>query len=432
MSKKLLISIILLLLLIPTIAISLSTRQDFSPDTYNNSQGLSSPALNGEGLYSNHLAFSVLAPPKVDAKSIMIIDMAKGEVLFEQNPDEIIPPASLTKIMTMNLALDAVEQGKIKLDDNIIITKEDVSLPYRSSLMYLKEGMIVPFEDLLKGMAVISGNDGANTVARVLADNNDDFAALMNTEAKRLGLGSTSFVEPSGLSEYNLTSARDMAKLARYYIQRFPFALNNYHSLTYFNFPRADVMTENMEKPNGKILLKATNGLLFTYPGCDGLKTGYIDEAGYNLIATAEREGTRIIAISMGGMEGPASRDRTGKTLLDWAFNNWKTLRVPLPALQNIRVWGGQYKYASLHYSEAGLFTVPKDLSETAKVRIELTPDIKAPIEAGSVLGTAIVSSGDVVLRRINIIADSSIPAGNFMIRAKDWAERLFVSKKQH
>ncbi|GAB1433477.1 D-alanyl-D-alanine carboxypeptidase family protein [Spirochaetota bacterium] len=430
MQKKLLYPSIFLLILIPAIAIGLSPRQDVSPitgtpqaDSYRES---ALAALPGNAPSQSALPAAILAPPKVDAKSVIIIDMARGDILYEQNPDEVISPASLTKIMTMSLALEAVKSGKIGLLEHFDITKEDVTLPYRSALMYLKEGMSVPFEDLLKGMAVISGNDGANSVARILAGNNDDFAALMNREARRLGLSATSFVEPSGLSEHNLTSARDMASLARSYLQRFPDALHNYHSLTYFNFPRADVMPGWMEKPAGKILLKATNGLLFSYDGCDGLKTGYIDEAGYNLIATAERDGTRIISVSMGGTEGPAARDRTGRTLLDWAFENWKTVKLPLPELDNARVWGGSYKYARLNYGEPGMLTVPKKLSGSIKLRIDMDSDIKAPLEAGAILGKAVVLSGETVLRRIDILNDSDIPKGNLFVRMRDGLERLF------
>ena len=146
-------------------------------------------------------------------------------MLYERDADLVIPPASLTKIMTMMLALDAVDAGRIALSDRISITRQDATLPYRSSLMYLQEGMSVPFDDLLRGMAVISGNDAALTVARVLAGSTAAFAELMNERAEKLGLSATRFVEPSGLSELNSTTAREMAILARDYIVKHPGAL---------------------------------------------------------------------------------------------------------------------------------------------------------------------------------------------------------------
>ncbi|HOX19051.1 MAG TPA: serine hydrolase, partial [Spirochaetales bacterium] len=182
------------------------------------------------------------SPPRVDARAIAIMEFATGELLYAQAADEPIPPASLTKLMTMHVALNAVAQGRVSLGDRITIRREEATLPYGSSLMYLQEGMRVPFDDLLRGMAVISGNDAAFTVARVLGGGNEGFAAMMNAEAARLGLGVTRFVEPSGLSEFNTTTAREMAVFARQYILAHPRALADYHARYSMEFPRADVM----------------------------------------------------------------------------------------------------------------------------------------------------------------------------------------------
>jgi D-alanyl-D-alanine carboxypeptidase (penicillin-binding protein 5/6) len=366
------------------------------------------------------------AVPVLDAKAVIVIDMAKGDVLYEHDADLVIPPASLTKIMTMMIALDALDSGKIGLYDRIRITKEDATLPYRSSLMYLREGMSVPFDDLLRGMAVISGNDAALTVARVLAGSVSSFADLMNAEAARLGLKDTRFVEPSGLSELNTTTAREMATLARAYLLRHPGAIADYHSRTTMNFPRADVMPEGEAAPAIKILLQSTNKLLFSYDGCDGLKTGYIDESGYNLVATAKRGGTRVIAVTLGGSGGPNARERSGKAILDWAFANWMTIKPEAPVPPQIRAWGGSTETVSLSYAENPVFTVPAALAGSIASRLELEQETEAPVAAGLRLGRVVFTSGANVVRRIDLVAAEDVPLGNILIRVRDAFIRFF------
>jgi len=365
-------------------------------------------------------------PPAVDARAVIIIDMANGDVLYERDADLVIPPASLTKIMTMMVALDAVDSGKIALTERISITKQDATLPYRSSLMYLQEGMSVPFDDLLRGMAVISGNDAALTVARVLAGSASAFAELMNAEANRIGLSETRFVEPSGLSENNLTTAREMATLARAYLRRHPDSIADYHSRTTMNFPRADVMPAGVDPPAIKILLQSTNKLLFSYDGCDGLKTGYIDQSGYNLVATAEREGTRFIVVTLGGTGGPSGREKAGRALLDWAFSSWRTVRPVAPELPAIRAWGGATETVSLSYADPTVFTVPTVLAAGVSARVEAETEIEAPVTAGTRLGRVIFTSGGSIVRRIDLVAALDVPRGNMFVRIRDTLVRFF------
>lgn len=372
------------------------------------------------------IRFEVPAPPAVDARSVIVIDMANGDTLYEHDADLVIPPASLTKIMTMMLALDDVDSGRVALTDRIDITHDDATLPYRSSLMYLQEGMHVPFEDLLRGMAVVSGNDAALTVARVLAGSVSVFADRMNAQAAALGMTSSRFVEPSGLSELNVSTARDMARLARAYVLRHPGAIAAYHARTSMEFPRADVMPEGAKPPATKILLRNRNDLLFKYAGCDGLKTGYIDESGYNLIATAERQGTRFIIVTMGGIEGPPARDRAGASLLDWAFSTWKTVQPAVPELPAIRVWGGAREHVALAPATNPTFTVPVGLGVGIAARLELQPEVEAPVSAGTRLGQIVFTTGDHVLRRIDLVAADDVPLGNIFIRMRDAVVRFF------
>ncbi len=375
---------------------------------------------------ADSLVFGVRAPSPVDAKSVIVIDMANGDVLFEHNADAVIPPASLTKIMSMMVALDAVDAGRITLDTRIPITWEDVHLPYRSSLLYLREDMNVPFDDLLRGMAVVSGNDAAKTVARVISGSTDGFVELMNSEAARLGLVNTRFVEPSGLSELNSTTAREMAILARAYMLRHPSALGLYHSRTSMEFPRADVMPPGESAPAVRIVLRSTNGLLFDYEGCDGLKTGYIDESGYNLVATAERNGTRIITVTLGGESGPKGREKAGATLLDWAFARWRTVTPPSPELPGVRVWGGSSGKVAAEFASTPVFTVPVELAADIQTRIELEAETEAPVARGARLGRIVYISGDRVVRRIDLVAGADVPLGNIFVRMRDAVIRFF------
>ncbi len=370
--------------------------------------------------------FELPPPPPGDARGIALIDFAKGDLLFSLNPDEAIPPASLAKLMTMHVALKAVDEGRVGLYDPIPILWEDTALPYGSSLMYLQPGMKVPFDDLLRGMAVISGNDAALAVARVIAGSSEAFAKLMNEEARSLGLGMTSFVEPSGLSEFNTTSAREMAHFTRAYMLRHPTAIAAYHARTTMEFPRAEVMPEGVPPPPIKILLKNRNSLLFSYEGCDGLKTGFIEESGFNLIASAEREGTRFILVTLGGSHSASYRQSSATRLLDWAFANWKTVRPPVPELPSVRLWGGAPGRLSLEAAESPEFTVPVGLDSDIEYRVELPEELEAPIMKGAAVGRIVYTSGERVLRRIDIVAAEEGELGSLLIRLRDAISRFF------
>ncbi|MDX9956932.1 MAG: D-alanyl-D-alanine carboxypeptidase family protein [Spirochaetia bacterium] len=385
-------------------------------------------ALAGlQGLVADTIAQwpEIPVPPEVDARSVAIVDLARGELLYSLNPDEQIPPASLTKLMTIRLALEAVKNGRIGLDDIVDIRHEEVNLPYGSSLMYLQAGMKVPFDDLIRGMAVISGNDAALAVARVLGGSTEGFARMMNDEASRMGLSSTRFVEPSGLSERNLSTAAEMAAFSRRYLLDDPEAIEEYHARTSMEFPRAEVMPEGVPAPEGKILLRNRNNLLFSYDDCDGLKTGFIRESGYNQVVTAERAGSRFIVVTMGGST-IAGRNNAGTQLLDWAFANWRTVNPALPELPAVRAWGGATQTVDLVPAEKGAFTVPRQYADLVSIRVEAEAETMAPVAAGQKLGNLVYLSGGRVLRRVDLLAVHEVPQGHFFIRLRDALTRFF------
>lgn len=387
------------------------------------------------GPLAHAAAYDQPDPPAVDARAVVVLDYAQGDVLYERNADLYIPPASLTKLMTMHVALKAVELGTIGLSDIITILPEETSpiLPYGSSLMYLEPGMRVTFDDLLRGMAVVSGNDAAFAVARVLAGSSEEFARMMNDEARALGLSHTRFVEPSGLSEQNITTARDMAEFARLYLNLHPDALDSYHGRPSMEFPRPEVMPVGVPPPDQRIVLRNRNELVRRYEGCDGLKTGFIDESGYNLIATAERDGTRVIVVTLGGFGGKETRARDGAAILDWAFATWTTVRPQAPELPSLRVWRGASSHVDLELAVVPAFTVPADLAAGIDSRVDLEPDADAPVSRGDKLGTLTFTRGDQVIRRVDIVAARDVPKGNVLQRLKDailkFFSRLFTPK---
>jgi D-alanyl-D-alanine carboxypeptidase (penicillin-binding protein 5/6) len=191
-------------------------------------------------------------------------------------------------------------------------------------------------------------------------------------------------------------------------------------------FPTADVMPPGEEASAVRIVLRSTNGLLFDYEGCDGLKTGYIDESGYNLVATAERGGTRIISVTLGGESGPQGREKAGATLLDWAFARWRTVTPPSPELPGVRVWGGSSGTVAIEFASEPSFTVPAELADGIKARLELEGETEAPVARGARLGRMVYTSGDRVVRRIDLVAAADEPLGNIFVRMRDAVIRFF------
>lgn len=243
------------------------------------------------------------------ATSALLLDFRTGEVLHAQDADAPVAPASITKLMTMRLVLRELRSGRIAWDDAVPIgAGASVENPEFSdaSRMGLWKGERVRVEDLMLGVAVPSACDAAMALAEFLGGSAGAFVAAMNAEAERLGMRHTHFVDPYGLSPQNQTTARDLVKLARRYVEDEPGSLARLHSLPSFCY-RSQT-------------LRATNLLIGRYPGVDGLKTGYLDAAGYHQITTAERGGDRLISIVLGTRSKAARRDESA-ALLEYGFH---------------------------------------------------------------------------------------------------------------
>jgi serine-type D-Ala-D-Ala carboxypeptidase (penicillin-binding protein 5/6) len=372
--------------------------------------------------------------PPVGARAVVVIDQATGTILYGKNPDLVIPPASLTKLVTLHVVYQEIEAGRLSEDEIITIDKRDCSpyIPYGSSLMYLRPGMRVSLIDLMRGAAVVSGNDAAFALARRVSGSNEAFAARMNAAVRALGLGDLQFVEPSGLSELNRVTARGFAEFCRLYISLHPRAISELHSLRFIEFPRPEHFTADYH-PSERIIQYNRNNLVLSYPGCDGLKTGYIIESGYNLAATASRGDTRFIIVTLGGTgEGSASggaaqRSHDGVALLDWAFSSFVTVKPELGALPSPRAWFGASKRVELVPASALGATLPRSLAPSIKARIDLPASVDAPIAKGQRLGEIVYASEGQAIRRVDLVAAEAVPKGNVLVCIRDAIVKLFT-----
>jgi len=375
--------------------------------------------------------------PEITSQAAVLLDAETGTVLYAKNPDEEIPPASLTKLMTMHLVLKEVDAGKASLDEIIPVGTESWALkqPPRSSLMFLAPGQIVTLREIMLGLAVSSGNDAAVAAALRLAPSTADFAALMTTEARRMGLRKTRFTEPSGISEDNITTAAEFAALCREYLRQHPQSLAEFHSVREFAYPKADNVAEAFRDNPMTIVQGNRNSLLRTFPGVDGLKTGYIDEAGYNIALTAQRNDTRFIAVILGAPAHPGGdriRDRDAERLLTWAFENFKTVRPEIKQPAPARLWKGKHKWVKLELAEAPTFTAPVARAVSLQFTEEIDHPLIAPLPAWYPVGWLIISDEEGELHRVQIITAQAYQQGNIFKRAWDSIRLLFVKKRSH
>lgn len=395
------------------------------------------------------LPYSLNKPDLVlGSESAILIDTSNGNILYEKNADEIIPPASMTKLFSMYVVDDAISQGKLSYDTEIIPPEESwaCNMPPHSSLMFLGKNQKLTVSELLAGLSVASGNDAAYALAYTLYGNMDDFVSAMNRIPETYGLSNTRFVESSGYSELNQTTAREMAAFSNIYIKQHPDSLENFHGLQSFAYPKQKNLTNGYkvqaqdfskglpETITMTITQRNTNPLLGVMDGCDGLKTGYIDESGYNLALTARRHGTRFLSVTMKGpgnspKEGNEWRKKDGTTLMEWAFYSfadYKDMTRVKPYF--LRAKGG--KEIGLNLVPAfnpESITVPfiygdniEDSVKNVKVVSEFPDYLEGNIEAGQAYGKVSFILNDYVLDSVPLLADRNISKGNAFTRLAD------------
>jgi len=360
--------------------------------------------------------------PEIGSRAAVLIDAETGALLYSKNPDEQIPPASLTKLMALHLAMNEIEAGRASYDEIIPVTVESwaQSQPPRSSLMFLAPGQIVTLREIMLGLAVPSGNDAAVALALRFAPTMDDFARIMTQEARRMGMNVTRFTESSGISEYNMTTAAEFAYFCRQYIKLHPYSLRDFHSTPVFSYPMAHNVPEAYRNNPRTITQDNRNNLLKTFPGVDGLKTGYIDESGYNIALTAQRNDTRFIAVILGAPAEPGGtriRDNDGSRLLSWAFENFKTVRAEDIRVERERLWKGKENEVRLITGESADFTSPFDRANTLFFETIIPNPLIAPLPAGFQAGYLVISDEHGELNRVPLITAYSYEKGNIFKR---------------
>ena len=401
---------------------------------------LAAQDLHGISIPSSPLLLNAAAWPEISSRAAVMIDAKTGSLLYAKNAWEEIPPASLTKLMTMHLLQNQINSEKITPETIIPITKESwaINQPPRSSLMFLGPGQTVRLNDILLGLAVSSGNDAAIAAALVCAPTVADFVSMMNSEAKRLGLSKTYFVEPSGISEYNMTCAAEFTYFCRFYLAMHPRAIKDYHSVREFSFPKAENVAEAYRDNPQTITQYNRNALLRSFPGLDGLKTGYIDEAGYNIALTAERDGTRFLAVILGAPAHPGGdriRDDDGRRLLNWAFENFKTVRPDIGEIEEARLWKGKENSVRfilaqtdpLGYDSA-VFTAPINRANSLWVSTEISNPLTAPLTANQAVGFLIISDEFGELHRVELLTAKEYEKGNIFKRLWHSIRLLFIN----
>jgi len=367
------------------------------------------------------------------SQSAVVMDADTGTIVYYKNPDDEIPPASLTKLMTMHLVFKEIASGRASLKEIITPPRESwaVNQLPGSSLMYLAQGQTLSLRELMLGMAIFSGNDAATAAALRLAPSVEEFTRMMNMEAAAMGLNKTRFVDASGYSEENMTTAREFAELCRLYLQAHPESLGDFHSVREFAYPGVENVPPERRGNPGTRLRRNNNTLLGKVEGVDGFKTGYIPESGYNIALTAERNGTRFIAIILGAPSewgGDRKRDEDGEKVLEWAFAHYKTIRPDIGALPPARIWKGKDNYADITPGELINFTALAERGSRLFWEIELEKPLVAPLYAGQAVGRLVLYDSIGELRQITLVVAQNAEKGGFFKRLFD-SIRLFFGK---
>ncbi len=360
-------------------------------------------------------------PLQVDVEAAVLMDFTTGKVLFSKNPDRVIPPASLTKLMTLHILQKKIKSGDISENDVVDIPEEAYAsrMPPRSSLMFLGPGQRVTLLEIMKGLAVCSGNDAAVAAALYGGESVSDFVTLMNREAGRLGLPSLHFEDAAGLSARNRITPLEFARFCRIYVREHPQSLEKIHSLKQFTYPKNKNLPEtDAARGGGAITQYNRNLLLWRYPGVDGLKTGYIDESGFNLALTAEKNGMRLIGVLLGGegstpragLEGTA---RDGAALLDYGFNNFVTVEPKNLDLEPVSIWKGRERTIPVAPGRKVVVTVERELENRLQTSVELEKNLEAPKREGEKIGVLTVSADNMEVERFDLVAEQSVERGS-------------------
>jgi len=352
-------------------------------------------------------------PPVLAASSYILIDANSGEVLVEHNADQVLPPASLTKMMTSYIVIEELLYGNIKGDDRTRISVK--AWKAEGSRMFIREGTYVTIDDLLKGVIIQSGNDASIALAEHVSGTEEAFVDVMNQYAAQLGMLNTRYKNATGLpAEGHVTTARDLSKLAIHII--------NDHKEHYPLHKQKSFKYNNIEQQN-------RNKLLFWDPRVDGIKTGHTEEAGFCLVSSAVEGDMRLIAVVMGA-NSERSRARESQKLLTYGFRYFESHQLfsSQEPLQQHQVWMGQQDEVSLGVKDGAYITIPRGQKGELDVQYSIDDVIKAPVLKGMEYGHMTVSLGDKVLLDKPLIALEPIEEAGFFSRLLDYIKLFFYS----
>ena len=345
--------------------------------------------------------------PKIDVKTAILVDYHSDEVLYELEPDMSIYPASMTKIMTTIVAFDLLKQGKIKLEDEVVVSENAWRLSSAGySSMFIMLNDKVTIEDLLKGIIIVSGNDACVALAEGIAGTESNFAEMMNEKSQELGMENTNFTNSSGINDPdNYSTVRDIAIMSKHLIENYP---------KYYEYFKDKEFT--WERTGGDPITQGNrNPLLYKNIGADGIKTGYLAVEKYSLASSVIGEKRRLIAVAS-GFNTKKSRSNDSIKLLSWGLRNTNTYEIAEKDKSNfkLKTWLGKKEFVEVSTKENVYITIGKKNVKNLKVSIKYNGPIKAPIKKGDELGTIIVEEKESDPILIPLYANEDIKKVNF------------------
>ncbi|MFW5979522.1 MAG: D-alanyl-D-alanine carboxypeptidase family protein [Halanaerobium sp.] len=367
------------------------------------------------------MTFGIITPAlafDIEPESAILMEAETGQVLFEKNADRVLPPASITKIMPLLIAMEKIEDGSISLDDQVSISRYAESMG--GSQIYLASDTQVELEKLLKAVTIASGNDASVAIGEHIAGTYSNFIAMMNEKAEELGMDSTNFTNSTGLPDSDhYSTARDISIMARE-LAKYPQILE-----------WASIWTETIDIPGRQAMLVNTNSLINKYPSLDGLKTGHTQEAGFCLASTAKKGDVRLIAVVLKG-DTLNEREEATTRMLDYGFNAFSKRKIAAAGdeIQNIPVEESADRVTVGEVSEDLNVMVQKGKEKEISQEVEVDDSLTAPIEAGSVLGKLTVYRDEETVSSVDIVAPEEIERANIFVRlwrnAIGFAQGLF------
>jgi D-alanyl-D-alanine carboxypeptidase (penicillin-binding protein 5/6) len=354
-------------------------------------------------------------PTQISGTNAILMDAETGAVLFDKNPEQLVAPASLAKLMTVEVVFDQIAIGNINLDQEFTISENawrKGGAPSRGSTMYAAIHSKVKVRDLLKGAIILSANDACIALAEAITGNEGDFARLMNERARELGLTKSNFTNATGLTDRNMrVTVRELAKLSAHIIRTYP---------EYYKWFSEREFTWN------KIRQTNRNPLLDLGIGADGLKTGYTQEAGYTLVASALQGSLRLIVV-IAGAKSERDRAEDGRRLLEWGFRSFepRALFADGETVVDAKVYGGAKSTVSLVSPQAVQILVPRGVNERLTGKVIYDGPIRAPVAQGHPVGTLKIWRGETLTIEVPLQTGESVALGTKTQRAVDAAAEL-------